>query len=63
MQQRNNCLSENNAQGTAQKSPDFYGQPVESYKTATPVAQILNSTFDKLHYSLSLNDHDKFIFS
>ena len=41
---------------------DVYTGPYESYKTASnaciPVLLILNSTFDKLHYGLTLNDHD-----
>ena len=39
---------------------DFYNGPYKSYKTSeTPVSQILNDTFERLHYGLSLNNHDK----
>ena len=42
-------------------SDDFYSAQYETYKsTSTPVTQILNNTFDKLHYGLSMNDHDTF---
>ena len=37
---------------------NVYNGVYESYKSATPVAEILNNTFEKLHYGLSKNDHD-----
>ena len=38
---------------------DCYNGPYESYKTsATPVSDLLNDTFEQLHYGLSLNNHD-----
>ena len=44
------------------QSKNFYDCEVESYKSSTPISELLSSTFDHLHYKLSLNDHDKFIF-
>ena len=46
--------SDNNTNAT-----DFYDGPYESYKTSTtPISNILNDTFEKLHYGLTLNNHD-----
>ena len=45
-------------QNTNASSDHCYGGNYDSYKTSTPLSQILNNTFENLHYNLSMNDHD-----